>query len=501
VNLGCLIVVLHGLPGFIEPNPRFPVGWLHAGFADHIAYEGELLPRLDARFSWAGFFSGAAFVERIADTHGLLWMLRFAPVAVNAAAALAVFALARAVRTSTDRSIVAATIFVFANWIGQDYFSPQAVGFVLVTTLLATVLTFFPDTPDADGRVGRWLGAPDTASVAISERSSTLVYLASLFVAAAVIASHQLSPPMLIAALIALALLGRIRTKLLGPIVALGFVLWVSHAAESYWVGHLGDLLGQVGHVGTVVNSNVSRRAEPGSPARELVVRSRITFVLGMWAMAGLAMIGQRFRRRLDPALAALFFAPFVVLAAQSYGGEVLLRVALFTLPAASILIARMELPLRLADGVHLPRFVVPVIALSVVAPLFVLARYGNESYEQVTPDDRAVVDDMYRIVPDNSSIFVVNRSTVTYADRLSEVRFRDLSSDPSTAEQMLADAGRGAHVYVLVTDGQAGYRQEVQGAAAGWLSDFADQLIATGSVRVVSRHGHSMLLERVGST
>ena len=58
VNLGILIFVLHGLPGFVEPKTRFPVVWLHAGFADQIAYEGRLLPRLDARFSWAGFFSG-----------------------------------------------------------------------------------------------------------------------------------------------------------------------------------------------------------------------------------------------------------------------------------------------------------------------------------------------------------------------------------------------------------------------------------------------------------
>jgi hypothetical protein len=501
VNLGFLIVLLHGLTGFIEPNPRFPVAWLHAGFADHIAYEGELLPRLDARFSWAGFFSGAAFVERVADTDDLVWLLRFAPVAVNIAAAIAVFALARAVNTSTGRSIVAATIFVFGNWIGQDYFAPQAVGFVLVTTLAATVLTYFSDAPAADGRVARWFGTAHADGVRITGRPLTLVYLACLFVAAAVIASHQLSPPMLFTMLVGLSLVGRIRTKLLGPIVGLGFVLWVSHAAESYWVGHLPDLLNQVGDVGSVVNSNVSKRAAPGSPARELVVRSRMVLVFAVWGATAVALVGQRRRRSLDPALAALFFAPFVVLGMQSYGGEVLLRVALFTLPAASILIARMELPLQFADRAGMPRLVVPVVALSLVAPVFVLARYGNESYEQVIPDDRAVVEDMYRLVPDDSSIYVVNRSTLMDLDRLTTVRFRDLSSNPVTAQQMLAAAARDGSVYVLITDGQAGYRQEVQGALPGWLDEFASELIAGGSVRVVSQHGRSMLLEQIGGT
>ena len=501
VNLGLLIVALHGAPGFVESAPRFPVAWLHAGFADHIAYEGELYPQLDARFSWAGFFSGVAFVERVADTDDVFWLLRFAPVVVNAVAALAVFALARAVGTSTGRSIAAATIFVFANWIGQDYFAPQAVGFVLVTTVLATVLTYFGDAPDGNGRVARWVGVPQQAPLALTKRSGTLLYAACLFVCTAVVASHQLSPPMLVAMLAALALLGRIRTKMLGAIVGLGFVLWLSHAAETYWVGHLNDLLNQFGDVGSVINSNVSERARPGSPARELVVRCRLLLVFTIWLAGVCAIVEQRRRRALDPALAAMFFSPFVVLGMQSYGGEVLMRVALFTLPAASILIARVQMPVRLASRARLPAAlaVIPVIALSIVAPLFVLARFGNESYEQVTPNDRAVVDDMYDLVPDGSRVYVVNRSTLMYADRLREVQFRDLSSDPVTADQMLADAERDGDVFVLVTEGQEGYRHEVQGAEPGWLASFASQLMATGSYRVVSQRGPSVLLERTG--
>ena len=322
---------------------------------------------------------------------------------MNAAAAVAVFALARSFRTSTSRAITASTIFVFVNWIGQDYFAPQAIGFVLVMSILATVLMYFSDVPRADGRVVRLFGSPGTPQPAITGKPAMLVYLACLLVAAGVISSHQLSPPMLVATLFALALLGRIRTRLLGAIIGLGFVLWMAHAAESYWVGHLNDLFGQVGNVSGVLNSNVSQRTGHGSPARASVVHSRIVFMLGVWIAAGLAMLGQRRRRTLDPALAALFFAPFVVLGLQSYGGEVLLRVALFTLPAASILIARVELPLRVADRVRIPRLVLPVVALSLLTPLFLLARFGNESYEQVTPDDLAVVEDMYRAVPDNS--------------------------------------------------------------------------------------------------
>ena len=133
------------------------------------------------------------------------------------------------------------------------------------------------------------------------------------------------------------------------------------------------------------------------------------------------------------------------------------------------------------------------------MVPLFLLARFGNESYEQVIPDDRAVVADMYRLVPDDSPRYVVNRSTVMYSERLKDVLFRDLSSDPLTAWQMLEAADKDeVHVYVLVTDGQAGYRHEVQAADAGWLTEFTDRLLGTGSFRIVSQHGQSMLLEHI---
>ena len=152
------------------------------------------------------------------------------------------------------------------------------------------------------------------------------------------------------------------------------------------------------------------------------------------------------------------------------------------------------------ADRMRVPRLAVPVVALAAVAPVFLLARFGNESYEQVIPDDRAVIEDMYRLVPDDSLVYVVNRSTIMYSQRLDEVRFRDLSSDPLTAWQMLEAADTDdVHVYVLITDGQEGYRHEVQGALPNWMDDFTARLLNTGSFRIVSQHGNGMLLEHIG--
>jgi hypothetical protein len=496
-NLGCLIVLTHGLPGLIESNPRFPVAWLHAGFADHIAWEGELLPRLDARFSWPGFFTGAAFLERIAGTETIRWALRFAPVVFNAIAAAVVYALGRSVGTSVRRSIVASTIFVFGNWIGQDYFAPQAIGFLLEMTVIVTVLTFFPARATTGGWIDRTIGPGEEIEPASTGDRSTLVYGACVLVAAAVIVSHQLSPPMLVAALLMLTLAGRIATRMLGWIVALGFVMWMSHAAEVYWVGHLDQLLEGVGDVQSVLRSNVSDRAGRATGDRQLVVRTRIGFMLMIWVAGALAILVQHRRRRLDPALLALFVAPFAILPLQSYGGEVLLRIAYFTLPATCVLIAGTRWPLL--ERFRVPRLAVGVVALALATPVLVVARFGNESYEQVSEDDRRVVEAMYRIVPDGALIFVPNRASLAYIDRIDEVHFRDIPSRASGARPQLRQADLADSVFVLITEAHEAYREQVRGAPPGWGQELADDLVARGWARVVARSGDSILLESIG--
>ncbi len=69
--LGAYIVVLHGSPAFLESEPRFPVAWLHLGFVDYIATTGDLLPKVDARFNWPGFFTTAALVINAAGLNSL----------------------------------------------------------------------------------------------------------------------------------------------------------------------------------------------------------------------------------------------------------------------------------------------------------------------------------------------------------------------------------------------------------------------------------------------
>ena len=147
LNVAALVAALHGLPGLLEPNPRFSVAWIHTGFIDQISTNGTLLRSLDARFSWAGFFAGGGLLQRWAGTESLLWLVRYAPLFYNGISVVLVALLARRLRATEMQSVLAAAFFACLNWIGQDYFAPQATGFVLYLLIITVVLYAFPADP------------------------------------------------------------------------------------------------------------------------------------------------------------------------------------------------------------------------------------------------------------------------------------------------------------------------------------------------------------------
>ncbi|HEX9991678.1 MAG TPA: hypothetical protein VGB14_01995 [Acidimicrobiales bacterium] len=490
-----LAVLLHGLPGMVESEPRFPVAWLHAGFIDQIAADGRLLPLVDARFSWAGFFAGNALVERAAGTVDAMWLIRWWPVAVNLIACWAVYVIGGLIGFARRQRLLALPLMLVVNWAGQDYFSPQATAYVLYFVICAVVLAVFAGQGAAPGsRLARLLRPAPLHGLAVPPPTRRLVYLGCLFVAAALVVGHQLTPSFLASATLLLALTSTTRLRTYPFIVAIGTVGWLAYAATSYWVGHFSTLAGSVGQVSTLVEGNIGERAATDDRARQFVVASRIGLAMAIWGLAALALLLARRRGRTPVAAACLLVAPFPMFLLQPYGGEMLVRVWFFTTPVAALLVAGLAVT-RSGRGERWRR-VVAAGALAALLPVFLLARYGNERFEQVTADDATLVERMYDEVPDGSVVYVANRQTVVLSERVGEVRFRSLTSeDPKHVVKELPLTSPDDLTFLMATEGQEAYGEQVQGRPRGWLTRLVDDLVATGAFEVDQRAGGSVLL------
>ena len=114
-------------------------GYKHLGVIDLIAVSGRLHPGVDIYQAWPGFFAAIAWVSQstgIAAFDIAVWFT----VAITVATVFALYALARVLKLGVAESLAAVMIALLANWVGQDYFSPQAFGFLLAILVFALAL-------------------------------------------------------------------------------------------------------------------------------------------------------------------------------------------------------------------------------------------------------------------------------------------------------------------------------------------------------------------------
>jgi hypothetical protein len=161
-----------------------------------------------------------------------------------------------------------------------------------------------------------------------------------------------------------------------------------------------------------------------------VVVYLRLAFALGVWGIAGAATLWGRLRRTPVPLTALILaFVPFTMLAVQSYGGEGALRVYLYTLPFMLILAVA-------GFAAHLPRrsfLVTAAITLvsTIMVPLLLITRFGNEQFEQVTRGDVAAARYVYSVAAPGSAIASVGLNALLGYQGLAAYSYppRDLPS------------------------------------------------------------------------
>ncbi len=538
--LVAIVGCLHGVTSVIESVPRFATSYQIAGFAEYIGRTGHTAPTLYAYFSWPGFFALVAFVKAVTGSHNLLPVLRFWPVLIDLAYLVPVWLILRNLRASWRAKWFAALLFTIGLWVGQDYFSPQSFDYLLYLLFVAFAVTWFRGRPaarqpgPADGRLRRISqrlaghlepGELPARPTGGGERAVLLAVLIAIFVVATV--SHQLTPFLMVGVCAALVLARR--TTLTGLPVLFGVILigWLSFAAAGYWSGHLAEIFGGIGHLGGNVSSGVGGRLHGASPGHELVLYLRVGFAAGVLALAGAGLLRRRHRGIDDRVALVLTCVPFLALGLQNYGGEILLRVYLFALPAASVLAAYLFFPeadpsraTAAADASAPPagskdaragravrpapptRRSWPAVIVAAVCAIamtggFFIARYGNEAWEQTPRGELAAMNYLYSHDQNGARLLWLSQQPpvdVTpempwqYRD-IEKIQYRSVQAPVNPADvgglvASLRAAGPGS--YVITTATQEAYLEQVASYQPGWGPAFRAHMSAAPGVRTV---------------
>ncbi|MFC5718594.1 lipopolysaccharide biosynthesis protein [Streptomyces gamaensis] len=492
------VVCLHAVPAVLETQPRFATAWQHLGFLDYIDRTGLASQDLDARWSWPGFFALAALAARacgITDVSGMAEVLRWWPVVLQLLCLAPLMLLLKAVRAPWRAKWTAAWLFVLCGWVGQDYFSPQSLNYFFYLLFVAVLLVWFRYPRQLRGRL-----VPGEARVVPVGRGTQAALLGVLLVVfAASVASHQLTPGIMLGVATALVLTRRCTLRGLPLWGAVLFAAWVSYLAEPYWSGHFKELFGGLGSLGGNVSSSVSGRIEGGSQAHKFVLYVRVLLAAGL---LGCAALGWWRRRRAgigDVSLLVLTAVPFLAFGMQSYGGEMALRVFLFAVPGACVLAALAlfpgtaeetsevvkETPAKASGAKASGRrpLLLPLATLAAGLVLtfgFLVARWGNESFERVRPGEVAAMDYVYAHDEPTVKLLWMSGDPVKNVTPALPWGSRDMEHvqyqptlaprDPSHVDDILAALrAAGPHAYLIVDRGQSGYLQLDSGYAPDW--------------------------------
>jgi hypothetical protein len=508
--LAALVICLDGMTAFIEPAPRFATSYQIAGYIEYISANGHAAPSLAAYFSWPGFFALLSLLRGAAGVHSVLTLMRVWPMLIGLLCLPPFFLFMRSLRISWRAQWLAGFLFVVGNWVGQDYFSPQSLNYVLYLVFLAILVNWFTDPglsrpprphPAGLARLHRWtfgLLSPGERPPRLASRAQRGYLLALLIgIAAVSTMSHQLTPFYLTGACLALVLIRRCPLPGLWLLLAVMVVIWVNFAAVDYWSGHLGNIFGGVGNLGGNLTSSVGGRLAGSTATHLLTLHARVAMAGAIAGLAVLGLLRRRFGGFDDRVLIALFVLPMLTVGLQSYGGEIALRIYLFLLPPACVLAACFFFP-RSAPG-RPGWWTLPVLALcaALFPTCFILVRYGNEAFEQTPRSELAATDWIYAHDGHGARLLWLSSSTKIDVTPEMPWSYRDISRvlyvpvqaprDPAQVSGVLAALrSAGPDSYLLQTRTQDSYLQQAAGYRAGWETRFREQLRAARGVRVV---------------
>jgi hypothetical protein len=403
--LGALIVAIHTtVPLLYGGTPEYAWVYKHVGVAQAFGQYHQVTDTSNIYQEWPALFTAVASISSL-GVAGPLTFAAWGPVAFELADALLLLGIFRLL--TGDRRLPYLAVLLYEGliaWVGQDYLSPQAFGYLLWLGVMAIIVRWLLVPVPVPCR---WRLVNTTRQFLLRGRatpadaSATMRWVALALAAViyfAIVAAHQLTPYMALIGVAALVVLGLVWRGWL--VLGLLAVIAIGFLAPRY-----GLITSQFGGIfsGGDVFENASGSQGILHKAAQLRTGEVVHVLAALMWLGAAAAIALRWRSLGRVALpAVLAFSPFVVLGVQSYGGEAIYRVFLFSAPWCALLIAELIAELR---GALRP--LVSAVACTVALLAGLQGLYGPTAVYAFTPPELAASLWLYGHAPPGSLLIL----------------------------------------------------------------------------------------------
>ena len=386
--IAVVVFILYGTVPVLSGQPHYAWVYKHIGVVRFIEAHGAVDPHIDIYNRWPGFFALGALFSVVGGQPNPETYAAWAELFFLLVAAISVMVCVKVITRKVQIAACAALLFVLTNWVGQTYYSPQAFAFVLGLALIAILFRQLR-VPTANysrrlTRLVEWVGRVPQLPVEIDGRARWPRWAAIVTVLgidAIIVASHQLTPYMLLVSIALLMLTGVIRPWWL--LFAMAIMTFAYLGANLRFIEHNYGLFTSIDPF-----NNIYVEKYPATPTAGKTFNTHVQLLLIaiLWLcslIAAFRLLRKGLLMRALP-LVVLALAPFGIILGQNYGGEASLRIILFSSPWTGALIAwglatvvRPRLKWLLATGV-----------VVTFAALFVPSFLGQEELNILSPGE-----------------------------------------------------------------------------------------------------------------
>ena len=418
-----LVAILFATTALVYDVPRYPWTYKHVGVVEYLLENWTVDRSIDIYHNFPGFFYVAALVSK-ATGIGTLDLAQWAQPVFALLTAAAVYWMLGGLTTSRRVRYGAALLFTMGDWIGQNYFAPQAFAFPVALAVLGGLLRTVPR--GAEGLRWSWVAQRFPADDGDEDRPQPSRFWRSRWGAAllivgftVVVVSHPLSPLVLLAQITLVCVVLRPARPWL-PVV---FV-----AIEEAWLLQAWPFLNSTYDLFDFGLRNISPpqvSVTDPLPGYEVALFAApllmaVVALLAVWGAVAAIFRRGRAARVIVPLLIAA--VPMGMILGQPYGNEGIFRAYLFALPFVAFVIA-----LQLFDERQSwtpERRLLAGLAVAVITLLTLPANFASELSYRVAASDVAANAWFEENAPDGSVLLPFTssypwRSTAEYPDLL----------------------------------------------------------------------------------
>jgi hypothetical protein len=423
-------------PALVYAAPRNETAGKQMQFTEYVLTHHHVDVTSGIYTAFSATFSGVAALSELMGVHGMLGgmslfgLATFWPVLLVFMRVAELRLLAGRLLATTSRRWCAVMLVLLVDSLGEDYFSPQSIGYVLAIGAVAIAVK---------GVTPRPLG-----------RRSTLMLLT--LVGLALGPTHELSPYLAAGALFVLACFDQAPWWSCLP-VGLPALAWaaVVHNAisQNFSFGSLFDLSNFRPPV-TLATPGLHRLAVVGLESHALLIALLILIALGAVGLSTNKRAKSAWAYALCPIVGLMFIA------INPYGNEGIFRAAVFAIPWMAILAMTMPNPRNMSSLFMRPFAVTIGVVVCLIALLgtFIVAAYAMDGTNVLPRANVAIVAHLMRLPrrdafvltigsannPADSASFATNYTTLEWSQVARGAPELQRLHPPSVDATVLAD-------------------------------------------------------------